>query len=107
MCGADVVQIYAHRAVATVTRPVAQLVAYARVELDPGESADVRFTVPASRLAYSDRALRRVVEAGEVELRLGPSCAAVDESVTLRITGPAYEVGIDDARIVEVDVRRG
>ncbi|BFM25657.1 beta-glucosidase family protein [Microbacterium sp. che218] len=107
VCGADVVQIYAHRAVATVTRPVAQLVAYARVELDPGESADVRFTVPASRLAYSDRALRRVVEAGEVELRLGPSCAAVDESVTLRITGPAYELGIDDARIVEVDVRRG
>ncbi len=38
--GADVVQLYAHRAVASVTRPVAQLVAYARVELDPGETAE-------------------------------------------------------------------
>jgi beta-glucosidase len=104
--GADVVQVYAHRAVASVTRPVAQLVAYARVELEPGESAEVRFTVPASRLAYSDRALRRVVEAGEVELRLGPSCAVVDEAVGVRITGPTYELGADDARMVEVEVRR-
>lgn len=105
--GADVVQVYAHRAVASVTRPIAQLVAYARVELDAGESAEVRFTVPASRLAYSDRALRRVVEAGEVELRLGSSCADVDEAVALRIIGPTYELGADDARIVEVEVRRG
>ncbi|MFN3950744.1 glycoside hydrolase family 3 N-terminal domain-containing protein [Microbacterium sp.] len=105
--GADVVQVYAHRAVASVTRPVAQLVAYARVELEPGESAEVRFTVPASRLAYSDRALRRVVEPGQVELRLGASCAEVDEAVTLRLTGPTYELGVEDARVVEVEVRRG
>ncbi|MDQ1169546.1 beta-xylosidase [Microbacterium proteolyticum] len=103
--GADVVQVYAHRAVASVTRPVAQLVAYARVELEPGESAEVRFTVPASRLAYSDRALRRVVEPGEVELRLGPSCAAVDEAIALRITGSVYELSVDDARVVDVEVR--
>lgn len=105
--GADVVQVYAHRAVASVTRPVAQLVAYARVELEPGERAEVRLTVPASRLAYSDRAMRRVVEPGEVELRLGPSCAEVDEAVGLRITGPTYELGLDDARVVDVEVRRG
>ncbi|MDQ1124446.1 beta-xylosidase/alpha-l-arabinosidase [Microbacterium trichothecenolyticum] len=105
--GADVVQVYAHRAVASVTRPVAQLVAYARVELEPGESAEVRFTVPASRLAYSDRAFRRVVEPGEVELRLGPSCAAVDEAVALRVTGPVYELSVNDARVADVEVRRG
>ena len=105
--GADIVQVYAHRAVASVTRPIAQLVAYARVELEPGESAEVRFSVPASRLAYSDRALRRVVEPGKVELRLGPSCAAVDEAVGLRITGPVYELSVEDARVVDVEVRRG
>ncbi len=104
--GADVVQVYAHRTRASVTRPLAQLVAYARVELDPGESAEVRFTVPASRLAYSDRAMRRVVEPGEVELRLGPSCAEVDEAVALRLTGATYEVSVDDARVVDVEVRR-
>ncbi|MFF7684248.1 glycoside hydrolase family 3 N-terminal domain-containing protein [Microbacterium sp. NPDC007973] len=105
--GADVVQVYAHRSAASVTRPLAQLVAYARVELEPGESADVRFTVPASRLAYSDRAMRRVVEPGDVELRLGPSCAEVDEAVALRLTGATYELSVDDARVVDVEVRRG
>lgn len=105
--GADVVQLYAHRAVASVTRPVAQLVAYARVELEPGESADVRFTVPASRLAYSDRALRRVVEPGEVELRVGPSCAETDASAPLHITGPTYELRPEDARVVGIEVVRG
>lgn len=105
--GADVVQVYAHRTGASVTRPVAALVAYARVELDPGESAEVRFTVPASRLAYSDRAMRRVVEPGEMELRLGPSCASVDATLPLRITGPTYELSVDDARVVGVEVRRG
>lgn len=104
--GADVVQVYAHRTRASVTRPLAQLVAYARVELDPGESAEVRFTVPASRLAYSDRAMRRVIEPGEAELRLGPSCAEVDEAVALRLTGATYEVSVDDARVVDVQVRR-
>ncbi|MEV7769026.1 glycoside hydrolase family 3 N-terminal domain-containing protein [Microbacterium sp. NPDC086615] len=105
--GADVVQVYTHRTGASVTRPLAALVAYARVELDPGESAEIRFTVPSSRLAYSDRAMRRVVEPGEIELRLGPSCAEVDEAVRLRVTGPTYELGPDDARVVEVEVRRG
>ena len=105
--GADVVQLYAHRAVASVTRPVAQLVAYARVELEPGETAEVRFTVPASRLAYSDRTLRRVVEPGEVELRVGPTCAEVDEAATVRLTGATYELRPDDARVVAAEVRRG
>ena len=67
----------------------------------------MRFTVPASRLAYSDRSLRRVVEPGEVELRLGPSCAEVDETAALRITGATYELGVEDARVVDVEVRRG
>uniref|UniRef100_UPI00056003AB glycoside hydrolase family 3 C-terminal domain-containing protein n=1 Tax=Microbacterium sp. B19 TaxID=96765 RepID=UPI00056003AB len=105
--GADVVQLYAHRAVASVTRPVAQLVAYARVELEPGETAEVRFTIPASRLAYSDRTLRRVVEPGEVELRVGPSCADIDEAAPVRLTGATYELRPDDARVVGVEVRRG
>ena len=105
--GADVVQVYAHRAVASVTRPVAQLVAYARVELEPGETAEVRFTIPASRLAYSDRTLRRIVEPGEVELRVGPSCAEVDEAATVRLTGATYELRPDDERIVGVELRRG
>ncbi len=39
--GADVVQLYARDVAASVTRPVAQLVGYARVPLAPGEQARV------------------------------------------------------------------
>jgi beta-glucosidase len=102
--GADVVQLYARDPVATVTRPVAELVAYARVELDPGEEADVTFDVPASRLSFTDRALRRVVEPGAVELWVGPSCDTRDEQVTVQLTGAPYEIAAADARIVDVRI---
>ena len=72
--GAEVVQLYGHDVVASVTRPVAQLLGYARVELAAGETARVAMTVPTTRLAFTDRQLRRVVEPGAVELFLGRSC---------------------------------
>jgi beta-glucosidase len=66
--GADVVQLYGHDVVASVTRPVAQLLGYARVELDAGESMRVTFSVPTTRFAFSDRTMTRVIEPGEVEV---------------------------------------
>ncbi|GAB6859296.1 beta-xylosidase/alpha-l-arabinosidase [Microbacterium xylanilyticum] len=66
--GAEVVQLYGRDVVASVTRPVAQLLGYARVELDPGERRTLRFDVPAARFAFSDRTLARVVEPGDVHV---------------------------------------
>ncbi|MGN7861912.1 glycoside hydrolase family 3 N-terminal domain-containing protein [Microbacterium sp. 22303] len=66
--GAEVVQLYGRDMVASVTRPVAQLLGYGRVELDPGERRTLRFEVPAARFAFSDRTLTRVVEPGEVRV---------------------------------------
>jgi beta-glucosidase len=71
--GTDVVQLYGRDLVGSVTRPVAQLLGYHRVALEPGESVVVEFTVPTTRLAFADRALRRIVEPGEVELWVGTS----------------------------------
>ena len=70
--GSDVVQLYGHDVVASITRPTAQLLGYRRLALQPGESAVVRFVVPTTRLAFSDRDLVRVVEPGDVELWVGP-----------------------------------
>ena len=104
--GADVVQLYARDVTAPVTRPLAQLLGYARVELDPGEQARIRFTVPTTRLAFSDRAMTRVVEPGDVEVWVGPSCATRDETVTVTLVGDVHRVTPDDARLVTVDVVR-
>ncbi len=68
VAGADVVQVYGRDIVASVVRPVAQLLGYARVELAAGESRRVTFDVPTTRLAFSDRRRVRIVEPGAVEV---------------------------------------
>jgi beta-glucosidase len=82
--GDDVVQVYARDLVGSVTRPVAQLLGYRRVGLAAGESVVVEFTVPTTRLAFTDRTLTRVVEPGEVEVWVGTSARRdVQELTTL------------------------
>jgi len=46
--GTDVVQLYGHDVVASITQPTAQLLGYRRLVLEPGESAVVRFVVPTA-----------------------------------------------------------
>ena len=66
--GTDIVQLYGHDVHGTVARPVAQLLGYSRVELDAGESRRLTFSVPASRFAFSDRRMVKIVEPGNVEV---------------------------------------
>ncbi|WP_460772745.1 beta-xylosidase/alpha-l-arabinosidase [Microbacterium sp. GXF7504] len=102
--GADVVQLYAHDTVASVTRPVAQLIGYARVELAPGEEREVVFEVPASRFAFTGRDLRRIVEPGAVELWVGPSCDVRETEAVVTFTGAVHEVTGDEPRTVAVSI---
>jgi beta-glucosidase len=105
--GADVVQLYATDVVASVTRPVVQLLGYARVHLEPGESAEVELDVPTQRLAFSDRRMVRVVEPGTVRLFIGRSCAEPVLEAQVELTGPVHEVTTADRRVVRVSTRVG
>ncbi|WP_307861483.1 glycoside hydrolase family 3 protein [Cellulomonas wangleii] len=96
--GADVVQVYGRDVVASVTRPVAQLLGYHRIELAAGQSAEVELAVPAARLAFTDRSGRRVVEPGELQVWVGPSCAQREVETTVELTGGTYAVTPDDPR---------
>ncbi|MCF6475545.1 glycosyl hydrolase [Nonomuraea sp. MG754425] len=91
--GAEVVQLYLHDPVAQTTRPVVRLIGYARVPLAAGETARVAFTVPADVTSFTGVHGRRIVEPGDVELRLGRSCAEAVATLPLRLTGPEREVG--------------
>ncbi|WP_120340265.1 beta-glucosidase [Cryobacterium soli] len=104
--GTDLVQFYARDVHASVTRPVAQLLGYQRVTLEPGEEAVVRFQVPTARLAFTGLAFERIVEPGEVELWVGPSCAAKETTGSIRITGAVHRVTVEDARLVATAVER-
>jgi beta-glucosidase len=91
--GTEVVQLYLHDPVAQTTRPVVRLVGYARVPLEPQAAAHVTFRVPADVASFTGLRGRRVVEPGDVELRLARSSGDVAAAVPLRLTGDEREVG--------------
>ncbi|MEU2281277.1 glycoside hydrolase family 3 N-terminal domain-containing protein [Streptomyces sp. NPDC013178] len=102
--GAEVVQLYLHDPVASVTRPDMRLVGYQRVELEPGESTRVTFHFHTDLSAFTDREGRRVVEPGVLELRVGASSADVRHTRRLKLTGSVREAGAGRRLRCEVEV---
>jgi beta-glucosidase-like glycosyl hydrolase len=102
--GDEVVQLYLHDVLAQVTRPVLQLTGFARVRLEPGADAEVRFSVHADRTAFTGRDLQRIVEPGEVEVLVGTSAADLPCRGSVRLTGPVRVVGHDRRLVTPVDV---
>ena len=100
--GTEVVQLYLHDPVAQVTRPVVRLIGYARVPLEPGEARRVTFHVPADLASFTGRDGRRIVEPGDIELRLNASSVDIRHTVTARLTGPVRIV--DHNRRLRSDV---
>ena len=103
--GTEVVQLYLHDPVATVTRPVVRLLAYARVPVEAGRSRSVRFTVPADAASFTRRDGRRVVEPGDLELRLSRSADDVQAVLPVRLVGDLRTV--DHTRRLTVPVEIG
>ena len=85
--GTEVVQLYLHDPVASVVRPVQRLIGFTRVDLEPGEGAEVRFTVPADLASFTSRSGERIVEPGEIVLSAGRSSADLPFAHTVRLTG--------------------
>ncbi|RBY97427.1 glycosyl hydrolase [Blastococcus sp. TF02-8] len=103
----EVVQVYLHDPVAEVVRPVQALIAAQRVDLAPGGSATVRFTLHADLTSFTGRDGERIVEPGAVELRVGASSADVREALPLTLTGSRRTVGVDRRLHPESAVRHG
>jgi beta-xylosidase len=102
--GSDVVQLYLHDPVAQVTRPVMRLVGYAKVRLAAGESSTVEFRVPAAAASFTGLAGRRIVEPGEVELRIAASSAVVRHVARVELTGQEVTLGQTHFATVGVNV---
>ena len=73
MPGTEVVQVYMHDLVASVIRPVKQLIAFTRVELQPGETKTVAFQLKKEDFQLVNREEKYVVEPGDFELMIGHS----------------------------------
>ncbi|WP_217558542.1 glycoside hydrolase family 3 N-terminal domain-containing protein [Streptomyces sp. GbtcB6] len=102
--GAEVVQLYLHDPVASVTRPDVRLIGYQRVALAPGESKRLTFHFHADLSAFTDREGARVVEPGALELRVAASSAEVRGAVRLQLTGPIRRLGPDRMLRCETEV---
>jgi beta-xylosidase len=105
VAGAEVVQLYLHDPVAQVVRPVVKLIGYAKVRLAPGESRRVTFSVPSEATAFTGLSGKRIVEPGEIELRLAASSEDVRHTFAATISGPVREIGPSEERDVSVTVR--
>ena len=103
----EVVQVYLHDRSASVVRPVQQLVGAARVDLAPGQSARVRFALPADLTSFTGRDLVRIVEPGQVELWVGASSTDIREVLPLDLVGPTRVVGVERALEPAVEVEIG
>jgi beta-xylosidase len=89
----EVVQVYLRDPVAEVVRPLQQLIAFARVELRPRERRRVRLRLHADLTSFTGRAGLRIVEPGDVALRVGASSADIRTVLQARLTGPRRIVG--------------
>jgi alpha-L-rhamnosidase len=72
--GDEVVQLYVHEVGPAVKRPVKELRGFERINLKPGETKQVTFTLPAEKLAYYDETAHGfVVKPGAFDVLVGRS----------------------------------
>ncbi len=71
--GAEVVQLYVHDEVASVTRPVRALAGFRRVSLKPGEARTLDFQLTSKELGLYNKDMKFVVEPGKFRVFVGGS----------------------------------
>ena len=83
--GDEVVQLYLHDRVASVTRPVKELRGFSRIQLKAGGSKRVEFRVGPADLGFYDRDMKRVIEPGKFDVMVGASSADIRQRATLEV----------------------
>ena len=86
MTATEVVQLYIHDVVASVTQPVRVLKAFTRVTLAPGARQDVTFTLTRADLSFIGRELTPTTEPGAFRLWVAPSAEVEGLGGTFTLT---------------------
>jgi beta-glucosidase len=84
--GDDVVQLYIHDPVASISQPVRRLRGFQRVTLAPHDKTTVTFHLDASDFGFYDNSGRFVVEPGRIDVYAGDSSTA-DLTRSFVVTG--------------------
>ncbi len=84
--GKTVVQLYVGDPVSSVFRPVRELKGFEKVELQPGESKDVSFTLCKRAFAYWNTQLHDwYVESGDFTIEIGQSSRRIEVSAVVQV----------------------
>lgn len=78
--GKETVQLYLQDLYASVTRPVKELKGFEQIELQPGESRKISFTIDEEKIGFFDNQRNWRVEPGEFKVFVGGSSDATMEA---------------------------
>ncbi|MBU9826624.1 glycoside hydrolase family 3 N-terminal domain-containing protein [Rahnella perminowiae] len=104
--GSEVVQVYLRDCVASLVRPVQELKAFERVELDAGQTATLSFSIPTDMLNFTSNAGKRIVEPGFVEVQVGSSSRDIQARGKITLAGEVRELPRDWRMVSRCDVNQ-
>ena len=69
----EVVQMYIKDEIGSVLRPDKELKAFEKIELNPGESKKIKFTINPKMLEFTGLKMEKILEAGNYFVMVGSS----------------------------------
>lgn len=88
--GHEVVQLYVRDVESSLVRPPKELKAFAKIDLDPGETKTVILSLDRDSLAYyDDRLAQWIAEAGTFEVLVGSSSVDIHASAAFTLSATA------------------
>ncbi len=83
--GDEVVQLYIHDMLASVSQPVMALKGFQRIHLNADESKEISFTITPEMLSMLDKDLKTVIEPGDFRIMIGASSRDIRLKETLTV----------------------
>lgn len=81
--GEEIIQLYIHDQVSSVTRPVKELKAFQKILLNPGETKSVLFNITDDMLKFWNKDMKYVAEPGAFDIMIGPNSNETQKIVYL------------------------
>jgi beta-glucosidase len=79
--GDEIVQLYIHDKICSVTRPIKELKDFSRISLNPGETKTATLNITLDKLEFYNVDMKRIVEPGEFEIMVGKSSVEFESGI--------------------------
>lgn len=83
--GKEVVQVYINDRISSVTTPIKELKSFCKLNIAPGTTTTVQFSIPCKELGLWNNDMKYVVEPGEFDVMVGSSAEDIHLSDYIRI----------------------